>query len=203
MFYARYPVGAEPIQPAKNSDPGRVRFEALFVAMYGDCNKSDVTKNLRTVNWLPKHGGGKIAITAVNGVVSALENVSRELDEIPDQFVKYLVPTGGTYNCRRIAGSHARSMHAHGAAIELAPSLPTIGGGIQPTGLNPGGETASRLRLCGFSKNKASSGVATGTISTRCFLNIARSFWPADCKRKPAASTMQAIYTFIAVNSWH
>jgi hypothetical protein len=67
MFYARYPVGAEPIQPAKNSDPGRVRFEALFVAMYDDCNKSDVTKNL---NWLPKHGGGKIAITAVNGVVS-------------------------------------------------------------------------------------------------------------------------------------
>ncbi|MGC2220702.1 MAG: M15 family metallopeptidase [Pseudolabrys sp.] len=120
MFYARYPVGAEPIQPAKNSDPGRVRFEALFVAMYGDCNKSDVTKNLRTVNWLPKHGGGKIAITAVNGVVSAFENVSRELDEMPDQFVKYLVPTGGTYNCRRIAGSRARSMHAYGAAIDIS-----------------------------------------------------------------------------------
>ncbi|MGA9815821.1 MAG: hypothetical protein WBQ54_02535, partial [Pseudolabrys sp.] len=72
------------------------------------------------VNWLPTHGGGKIAITAVNGVVSALENVSRELDEIPDQFVKYLVPTGGTYNCRRIAGSRARSMHANGAAIDIS-----------------------------------------------------------------------------------
>ncbi|MGC2071537.1 MAG: M15 family metallopeptidase, partial [Pseudolabrys sp.] len=71
-------------------------------------------------NWLPKHGGGKIAITAVNGVVSALENVSRELDEMPDQFVKYLVPTGGTYNCRRIAGSRARSMHANGAAIDIS-----------------------------------------------------------------------------------
>jgi hypothetical protein len=39
---------------------------------------------------------------------------------MPDQFVKYLVPTGGTYNCRRIAGSRARSMHAYGAAIDIS-----------------------------------------------------------------------------------
>jgi hypothetical protein len=55
MFYASYPVGSTPKQPDKNSDPGRVRFESLFVAMYGDCKENGVTKNLRNVDWLPRH----------------------------------------------------------------------------------------------------------------------------------------------------
>src|SRR5262245_42486370 len=49
MFYVRYPLGAAPAQPARNIDPGRVRFEPLFVAMYGDCNKNEVAKNLRAI----------------------------------------------------------------------------------------------------------------------------------------------------------
>ena len=203
MFYARYPVGAEPIQPAKNSDPGRVRFEALFVAMYGDCNKSNVTKNLRTVNWLPKHGGGKIAITAVNGVVSALENVSRELDEMPDQFVKYLVPTGGTYNCRRIAGSRARSMHAYGAAIDISTKFADYWRWDSTDWTQPRWRNRIPIEIVRIFEKQGFIWGGYCTISTRCILNIARSFWPADCKRKPAALTMQAIYTFIAVNSWH
>jgi hypothetical protein len=49
MFYARYPLRGAPAQPARNIDPGRVRFKPLFVAMYGDCNKNEVAKNLRQV----------------------------------------------------------------------------------------------------------------------------------------------------------
>ena len=119
MFYSTYPVGTEPKQPAANADPGRVRFEPLFVAMYGDCNKGDIARNLRAIDWLPKHGGGKVTITTLNGVASALEKVSRELDELPGNLIKYLVPAAGTYNCRKIAGSSARSMHAYGAAIDI------------------------------------------------------------------------------------
>ena len=119
MFYSTYPVGTEPKQPAANADPGRVRFEPLFVAMYGDCNKGEVVRNLRTIDWLPKHGGGKVTVTTLNGVASALEEVSRELDELPGNLIKYLVPAAGTYNCRKIAGSSARSMHAYGAAIDI------------------------------------------------------------------------------------
>ena len=63
MFYARYPAGAEPKQPDVNSDPGRVRFAPLFAAMYGDCSKNEVAQNLRTVKWLPKHGGGSVKVT--------------------------------------------------------------------------------------------------------------------------------------------
>ncbi len=119
MFYVRYPVGAAPTQPAKNTDPGRVRFKPLFVAMYGDCNKNEVVKNLRTIRWLPKHSGGSVTITTANGVAGALEEVSRELDELPSDSIKYLVTPAGTYNCRRVAGSHVKSMHAYGAAIDI------------------------------------------------------------------------------------
>ena len=38
---------AAPHPPDKNVDPGRVRFEPLFVAMYGDCKKNEVTRRMR------------------------------------------------------------------------------------------------------------------------------------------------------------
>jgi hypothetical protein len=123
MFYARYPAiagpDAAPKQPGVNSDPGRVRFAPLFAAMYGDCNKNAVARNLRTVKWLPKHGGGSVKVTTVNGVADALERVSRELDELPGDLTKFLVPAAGTYSCRTVAGSRAISMHAYGAAIDI------------------------------------------------------------------------------------
>lgn len=119
MFFAVY-ARASPLQPpARNADPGRVRFEPLFVAMYGDCYRGDVTKRLRTIAWLPRHGGGTVSVTTVNGVDKALERVSSDLDNLPDEFVKYLKPSAGTYACRSVAGSRVRSMHAYGAAIDL------------------------------------------------------------------------------------
>jgi hypothetical protein len=119
MFYAAYPAGATPQPPAKNVDPGRVRFEPLFVAMYGDCHKGEVTKRLRAVDWLPAHRGGKVMITTANGVDQALAAASRDLDKLPEGLIKYLHPSAGTYNCRAIAGSTARSMHAYAAAIDI------------------------------------------------------------------------------------
>jgi D-alanyl-D-alanine carboxypeptidase len=119
MFYAPYPVGSAPKPPPRNADPGRVRYEPLFIAMYGDCRKNEVVPKLKTVEWLPAHNGGRVAITAMNGVDQALGAVSRALDQLPSEFMKFLVPTAGTYNCRSVAGSSARSMHAYGAAIDL------------------------------------------------------------------------------------
>jgi hypothetical protein len=119
MFYRDYPAGADASAPARNFDPGRVRFEPLFNAMYGDCDKGEVTPKMRSIAWLPKHGGGRISITTANGVDRQLEEVVRELDELPDSFVKYLKPNSGTYNCRKVAGSTARSVHAWGAAIDI------------------------------------------------------------------------------------
>jgi hypothetical protein len=119
MFFVPYPAGSTPKQPVKNFDPGRVRFEALFVTMYGDCKGNGVTQNLKTINWLPKHGGGRISITSINGVDKALGAVSRELDEFPATDIQYLKPTAGTYNCRPVAGTSVRSMHAYAAALDI------------------------------------------------------------------------------------
>ncbi len=123
MFYAAYPAGTTPRQPEENSDPGRVRYEPLFVAMYGDCTKQRIVGRLRAIQWLPRHRGGRVSVTTVNGVDKALEAVSRELDNLPDGFIKYLNPTSGAFNCRRIAGSTARSMHAYGTAIDINDKL--------------------------------------------------------------------------------
>jgi hypothetical protein len=49
MSYSPYPNGTIPKQPEQNIDPGRVRYEPLFVAMYEDCKKNEVTKNLRAI----------------------------------------------------------------------------------------------------------------------------------------------------------
>jgi D-alanyl-D-alanine carboxypeptidase len=119
MFYVPYPIGTAPSQPKKDIDPGRVRFEPLFVALYGDCEKGDVVNDLTDVKWLPKHGGGTVKVTALNGVAKALTAISNELDELPEELIKFLKPSGGTYNCRNIAGSKARSMHGYGAAIDI------------------------------------------------------------------------------------
>jgi len=119
MFYLPYPAGTVPKPPPKNFDPGRVRFEPLFTAMYGDCRKNEVASKLRTIDWLSAHSGGRIAVTRVNGVDKALTEVSRELDKLPGEYFNFLIPISGTYNCRAIAGSSARSMHGFGAAIDL------------------------------------------------------------------------------------
>ncbi len=71
------------------------------------------------VPWVPEHGGGTLKVSTAQGADKALEAVSRELDALPDQFAKYLVPSAGTYNCRPIAGTSRKSMHSYGVAIDL------------------------------------------------------------------------------------
>ena len=119
MFAFDYPRGAQAGQPPIDFDPGRIRVEALFRALYGDCQKEKMWSRMRSIPWVPGHGGGIVSITTENGVDRALEAVSRELDTLPKSFGKYLKPLGGTYNCRPIAGTSRMSMHAYGAAIDL------------------------------------------------------------------------------------
>jgi hypothetical protein len=59
MFRIAYPTGSPLTAPAENFDPGRFRNKAFFDAMYGDCRKGEVTRNLVSVVWLPKHWGTK------------------------------------------------------------------------------------------------------------------------------------------------
>jgi D-alanyl-D-alanine carboxypeptidase len=118
-FYAPYPIGRAGTPPGVDIDPGRVRYEPFFAKMYGDCTKGEVTKKLVPIVWLPKHGGTKLMITAVNGVAEKLRAVSVELDQLPESFIKFLTPSAGTYNCRVIAGTTRPSAHGNGIAIDI------------------------------------------------------------------------------------
>jgi hypothetical protein len=115
----KYPRGdASP--PAKDIDPGRARNEAFFNKVYGDCRNGEVSKNLVSIVWLPSKKGQRLAFNKVNGAAAALDAVSRELDQLPERFDTYLFPSGGTYNCRVIAGTSRLSAHSHAIAIDIA-----------------------------------------------------------------------------------
>jgi hypothetical protein len=119
MFAFAYPAGAEAAAPPLNFDPGRIRVEALFGKIYGDCKAGTAQKKFRKVQWLPKLGGGSLMFTTAEGADKALEQVSAELEQLPAKFRTYLMPLGGSFACRTIAGTERRSMHASGAAIDI------------------------------------------------------------------------------------
>jgi hypothetical protein len=116
LTYVKGPL-AKP--PGPEDDPGRFRNQAFFDKMYGDCSNGEVARKLVQVAWLPRSGGGSVAITSVNGVAERLRAISAELDALSPALKPYAVPSAGTYNCRVVKDTGARSMHAWGAAIDL------------------------------------------------------------------------------------
>jgi hypothetical protein len=119
MLAQPYPVGAA-APPAPGVDPGRARNGEFFNAMYGDCRRDEVRKNLVPVVWLAKKWGKTLEVTRVNGVAERLAAVSAELDRLPARFDVHLLPPAGTYNCRVIAGTDRVSAHGHAIAIDIA-----------------------------------------------------------------------------------
>ena len=117
QFAIPYPLGIKLKHPAINEDPGRIRFQPFFLKMYGDCRKA--ARRLKAVRWLPNRGGGIVMATTVNGVAEKLAAVARELEQLPANLTRFLVPSAGAYNCRAIAKTHRLSVHAYGAAIDL------------------------------------------------------------------------------------
>lgn len=114
------PYTAGPVGAAPEGDPGRARNPEFFARMYGDCAKGGVTRNLVDVVWLPRKFGKPVRVTRINGVAERLAAVSRELDQLPAEFDRFLKPPAGTYNCRVIAGTSRTSAHGYGIAIDIA-----------------------------------------------------------------------------------
>ena len=121
QFAIPYPLDFPQQPPGKDHDPGRIRNEAFFVKMYGDCSKGEVAPKLAPVAWMPKRGGGTFQVTTVNEVHEKLKAVSDELEALPEEFTKFLVPAAGGYACRAVAGTSNRSAHAYGAAVDINP----------------------------------------------------------------------------------
>jgi hypothetical protein len=120
QFAFPYPLGTALKAPAFNEDPGRIRYQPFFVKMYGDCRKGEVAKRLKPVAWMPRRRGGTVRVTTVNGVDGKLAAVVQELEKLPADMTKYLVPSAGTYNCRTIVNTNRLSVHAYAAAIDVS-----------------------------------------------------------------------------------
>ncbi len=120
QFAYAYPqAGAAIAPPPEHFDPGRIRNEAFFLKMYGDCKQGGVTGKLATIDWLPRKKGGHLRVTTVNAVHEKLKRVSDELDQLPATFDAYLIPAAGAYACRTIAATPRRSGHAYGFAVDI------------------------------------------------------------------------------------
>lgn len=106
--------------PPENFDPGRIRHEPFFKKMYGDSSAA-VSAKLRRVSWLGRDGA-VLRVTTVNGVDSRIERISGELEAMDPALRIFLLPVGGGFNWRPIAGTERLSPHSFGIAVDLNPA---------------------------------------------------------------------------------
>jgi len=119
QFSISYPLGRDFEIPATNDDPGRIRVEGLFRAVYGK-NSRAVRDNLVKVDWMPSHSRKRLVFNKQNGAAEALGRVSAELEEsLPAEMIKFAVPSAGTFNWRKIAGTDRLSVHSFAIAIDI------------------------------------------------------------------------------------
>lgn len=118
-----YPAGKKIASaPEEKFDPGRIRYEPFFRKMYGD-TKEEVEEVLVAIDWLPSITDVRISVTTVNDVHLKLNNVSKELEKLPENLHKYVKNIGGTFMWRNIAGTNRLSTHSFGIAIDINVEL--------------------------------------------------------------------------------
>ena len=101
--------------PEQNADPGRIRNDAFFAAMYGK-TETAVRQHLVSIRWAPS--GKNLQFNQVNGAAQALQAVGEEIMQHPS-LAAYLTKPVGTFNYRVISGTKRRSAHAFGIAIDF------------------------------------------------------------------------------------
>lgn len=111
MLEQVYLPGACGLPPPPGMEPGRVRHEGFFRAVYGG-SAAAVEARLRPVEWF----GQRLRVTSAMGVDAALARVRERLDPA---LARFLVPSAGTFNWRVVAGTDRLSVHSFGAAIDL------------------------------------------------------------------------------------
>lgn len=112
MFHYLYPLAsAGELVPAKDFDPGRVRNEAFFTALYGN-SAAAVGADVVGVPWL----GGTVQVSSRFGIAGRVAAVAAEFEGGLEKFGRN---PGGGFNWRVIAGTSQLSVHSFGAAIDI------------------------------------------------------------------------------------
>ena len=112
-----YPLEPARPQPADGIHPGRVRSEALLRALYG-ADKAAVAAQLRKVTL----AGKGVDFSANAGAAEALARVGAGLAELvraKPELKAWVLPLGGTFAWRKVAGEQRLSPHSFGTAVDL------------------------------------------------------------------------------------
>ena len=101
-------------------DPGRLRYQPFFQAMYGK-SEAEVERNLVSIEWPTLKGSKTLRVSKINGVDQKLYLIGQEIARLP--FEERVWAEGAvTYAYRTIRNTQRLSMHSFGIAIDLAPS---------------------------------------------------------------------------------
>jgi hypothetical protein len=116
MLSLPYPRGAITRITDPDHDPGRVRFEPLFRAVYGK-TPAEVSASLVPV----EIRGRKVSFHS--RAAPALRRVAERIAKLDASFDKYFASPGGTFNARPIAGTDRASAHSWGIAMDIDVSF--------------------------------------------------------------------------------
>lgn len=108
-----YRAGPCETRPNVDFDPGRIRSDALMMMLYGSSAR-EVETSLVPVDWF----GTTLRVTRRQGAAAALEKVRDDLKAMPEM-TRFLTPSAGTFNWRKVAGAPNMSVHSFGAAIDI------------------------------------------------------------------------------------
>ena len=112
MFHFVYPlVGEGELVPGKDFDPGRIRNEPFFKAIYGS-SAAKVGGHVVRVPWL----GGAVQVSSLFGIHRKIAAVAAGMT---GDLTEYGRKPGGGFNWRVIAGTDQLSVHSFGAALDI------------------------------------------------------------------------------------
>jgi len=101
-------------------DPGRLRYQPFFQALYGK-DKKAIEKNLVMIQWPTLKGSVKLPVNKVGEVDKKLYAIGQEIAKLPKK--DRIWAEGATTYCYRVIKDTDRlSMHSFGIAIDLAPN---------------------------------------------------------------------------------
>jgi len=112
MFHYVYPLAASGASiPPTDFDPGRIRNEAFFKAVYGGSARA-VEAQTVAVPW----AGGTVRVTRLFDIDSRISTIGAAMT---GELAPYARKPGGGFNWRAIDGTTQLSVHSFGAAFDI------------------------------------------------------------------------------------
>ncbi len=103
-------------------DPGRVRNDAMFRALYGETERAVAASLVRSV-YRGTSKNTSFAVTSAYCVAQQLQAALTEIAKDKREMDKYFASVGGSFNWRVIAGTQRLSAHSFGIAVDFNTSL--------------------------------------------------------------------------------